>query len=150
MEQEPDTKSKIFGLRNTGNTCFLNASLQFLLSSDGIREALCNANHKEGEPYFSEYFRNAERNRSILTDFFVKYYTYRSRINRGVEAYSHGDQADAGEFLNIIFDILDESFEDIEFTKYLYDVDTEANRYSERKGKNKIIQLSMSEDFHSS
>lgn len=87
----------IFGIPNIGNTCFMAASLQFLMSSKELYKNLKNNN---------SYFENFEKNRLHVMKYFVDLYTKNSTR----KDYRLGKQDDAMDFLQVIMKKNKDSF----------------------------------------
>ena len=71
-----DLFSKPIGLKNLGNSCYMNSVLQVLAHTDDFKEYFLNNNFKEGskplsialKKFLEEYFENKDKNYFALKE----------------------------------------------------------------------------------
>jgi ubiquitin C-terminal hydrolase len=136
--------SKITGLQNLGNTCFINSSLQLLFNCPLLIETISNSDNEELKKYkqtIKDYFQETTNTLGPLI-LFKRY----QKLNKN---YFGKSQEDAHEYLTFIIDDIDELGKDINIKNFLEislisKVNCEScNNFSKVKISEKILSLSI-------
>tara|TARA_Y100000385_G_C13018967_1_gene605239 strand:- start:483 stop:1343 length:861 start_codon:yes stop_codon:yes gene_type:complete len=105
------------GLRNLGNTCYLNSGLQLLLSNDKFKEYFLTNNFKSNQLNTIKNFIEDYIKSDIASPLkIVKMISNRKSI------FDRGSQNDTSEFIIFLFDIIEEELKKEKKNNFLKDL----------------------------
>ena len=153
-----DLFSKPIGLKNLGNSCYMNSVLQVLAHTDDFKEYFLKNNfHKEQKPlsfalknFLKEYFENKDNNYFVpkkLHDAIQQ--QYKTKSNSEMK-FANGHQHDPQEFLTIFLDSLETENNEwnniFKGKETILDTCEQCNDKSQKENEFKFLSLGIKDD----
>ena len=110
-----DLFSKPIGLRNLGNSCYMNSVLQVLAHTDDFKEYFLNNDFNEGlkplsfalKNFLKEYLENKDNNYFALINLYKAIQQQYKTKSTSEMKFANGYQHDSADFLNSFLDSLE-------------------------------------------
>lgn len=136
-----DEASGLVGLKNLGNTCFMNSALQCLLNTPPLADYFMNDIHIK-EINKDNFLGSKGVVTSAFADLYKQYWTredinvidpqdFYEAISKFAPQFSHGTQEDSQEFMAFLLDIIHEDLNRVKDKPYIADKDHNDNKLEE-------------------
>ena len=148
-----DLFSKPIGLKNLGNSCYMNSVLQVLAHTDDFKEYFLNNDFNEGSKplslalrnFLKEYFENKDNNYFALEELYNVI-----KLNNKM-GFADGNQHDSADFLNSFLDSLETENNNkwnniFKGKETILDTCEQCNDKSQKENEFKFLSLGIKDD----
>lgn len=154
-----DLFSKPIGLKNLGNSCYMNSVLQVLAHTDDFKKYFLNNDFNEGSKplslalnnFLKEYFENKDNNYFALRELHNAIeQQYKTKSNSEMK-FANGHQHDPQEFLTIFLDSLETENNNkwnniFKGKETILDTCEQCNDKSQKENEFKFLSLGIKDD----
>ena len=153
-----DLFSKPIGLKNLGNSCYMNSVLQVLAHTDDFKKYFLNNDFNEGSKplslalnnFLKEYFENKDNNYFALKELHKAIeQQYKTKSNHNIN-FANSNQHDPEEFLTFFLDSLETENNEwnniFKGKETILDTCEQCNDKSQKENEFKFLSLGIKDD----